>query len=244
MVSLIRRFATHGIAVSEQAATSLFSETWNSDSRWSVIPLGIDLSPFEQDIDKEQVRRELGIPSGTFVVGHVGRFVEVKNHRFLVKIAEHLNHVDSRTMFLLVGDGPLRAEIEALARTKGLADRFVFAGVRTDVARLMKGAMDCFLFPSLYEGLPLALLEAQVAGLQCVVSDTVSTEGDVGSSAVIHLSLSESPEAWASQLTAFSSRRNVYAPPASWRQARSIESSIKRLTSSYDAAFCTLMPNC
>ena len=200
MEILIRRFATAGIAVSDNAARSLFAESWISDPRFSLCPLGIDLRPFKQHVDPQQMRSELGIPPDAFVVGHVGRFVEQKDHRFLVEIAEHLCKLEPKAIFLLVGDGPLKPEIENLVRSRGLNERFVFTGVRRDVPRLMKGAMDCFLFPSLYEGLGLVLWEAQAAGLPCVISDSIPEEADIVKERVRRLSADAKAEDWAHEL--------------------------------------------
>ncbi|MEA2542710.1 MAG: glycosyltransferase EpsF, partial [Acidobacteriaceae bacterium] len=173
MDMLIRRFATLGIAVSRSAAPSLFSPSWTADKRWLLCPLGIDLHPFTLAMDAHAVRAELGIAQNSFVIGHVGRFAEQKNHRFLVRIAECLARMEPTAVFLLVGTGPLKTEIETLVRECGLSANFIFLGVRGDVQRLMKGAMDCLLFPSSYEGLGLVLWEAQAAGLGCVISDTI-----------------------------------------------------------------------
>ena len=233
---LIRRFATREIAVSESAAQSLFSESWRSDLRCSILPLGIDLAPFRQSVDSQQVRSELGIPEDAFVVGHVGRFAEQKNHRFVVEIAERFCKLEPNAIFLLIGDGPLKPEIEALARSRGLKERFVFTGVRPDVPRLMKGGMDCFLFPSSYEGLPLALLEAQAAGLHCVVSDAVSNEGDANDSAMTRLPLTDPPGVWANHLATSRSIGRDASISDNWLNARSIEDSVGRLKSLYNEA--------
>lgn len=200
MKGLIQRFASMGIAVSEGAARCLFSECWESDARWIVSPLGIDLHPFAQPADREQVRSELGIPQDAFVVGHVGRFVQVKNHRFLVDIAECVCGLEPKAVFLLVGDGPLKPEIERLVELRGLRQHFVFAGIRPDVPRLMKGAMDCFLFPSLYEGLGLVLWEAQAAGLRCIIADTIPREANVIPGMLESMPLTASAESWAEQI--------------------------------------------
>jgi glycosyltransferase involved in cell wall biosynthesis len=200
MEMLIGHFATAGVAVSGDAARSLFSESRKSDARFSLCPLGIDLRPFAQQVDPRQVRSELGLPQDAFVVGHVGRFVEQKNHRFLVEIAERLCKLEPKAIFLLVGDGPLKPEIEKLVRSRGLRERFVFTGVRPDVLRLMKGAMDFFLFPSLYEGLGLVLWEAQAAGLTCVISDSIPEEADVLKERVRRLSTMAQAENWALEI--------------------------------------------
>jgi glycosyltransferase involved in cell wall biosynthesis len=181
------------------------------------------------------VRAQLGIQPDAFVVGHAGRFAEVKNHRFLVEIAGRLCKLEPKAVFLLIGDGPLKPRIEELVRSRGLDKHFIFTGIRRDVPRLMKGAMDCFLLPSLYEGLPMVLLEAQAAGLRCVVSDTVSSEGDLGDAVVTHIPLSASPDEWADHLTR-GSTKNDFAISEDWLQARSIESSVARLESIYSSA--------
>ena len=197
---LIRHFATVGIAVSRSAAPSLFSDSWTADQRWRLCPLGIDLRPFSMAIDSSTIRAELGIAQNSFVIGHVGRFAEQKNHHFLVEIAGRLAKMEPTAVFLLVGDGPLKPQIEALVRERGLRTNFIFLGVRDDVQRLMLGAMDCFLFPSSYEGLGLVLWEAQAAGLTCVISDTIPDEASVATKLVRRLSLAATPEVWANEL--------------------------------------------
>jgi glycosyltransferase involved in cell wall biosynthesis len=197
MAALIRLCSTGGIAVSQNAAAALFPASWSADPKWNIIPLGIDLAPFRGEVDPARIRRELGIPPDAIVVGHVGRFVAVKNHKFIVQIARHFCEDEPRAIFLLVGDGPLRPEIEEMVRAAGLSNRFVFTGLRSDVAAIMKGAMDCFLFPSLYEGFPLALVEAQAAGLPCVLSDAVSEEADLMPEQIWRLSLANPAKEWA-----------------------------------------------
>lgn len=172
MGKLIRRHATAGFAASPEAGAALFGGSWGVDPRWSVLRCGIDTSLFDAPV-RPLLRAELGIRSDAFVIGHVGRFVEVKNHAFLLAIAEALAALDPAAHLLLVGDGPLRPAIERRVGQAGLSDRFTFAGQRSDVAALMVGVMDAFVLPSLFEGLPTVAVEAQAAGLPCVVSDTV-----------------------------------------------------------------------
>ena len=103
---------------------------------------------------------------------------------------------------MLVGDGPLRLAIEQKVAQVGLADRVVLAGLRLDVPRLMLGAMDVFLFPSLFEGLGLVLIEAQAAGLYCVFSDVVPGEASLVKPLVRRLSLLQPPSVWAEEILA------------------------------------------
>lgn len=197
MKSWIDSNATHGLAASRGAASALFGEDWERDRRCRILHCAIDLRPFQEPVDRATVRRELGLPINVPVVGHVGRFDLPKNHRFLLDIAAEVLKRRPETHFLLVGDGPLRTATQNRARSVGLTGKVHFLGVRTDVARLMCGAMDVFLFPSMWEGLPVALIEAQAAGLSCVVSDTCTAEASILPDQFTQLSLSEPANEWA-----------------------------------------------
>ena len=136
------------------------------------------------------------------MIGHVGRFLWAKNHPFVVKVAVALFQREPRACLLLIGDGPLQPEIEALVRTSGIADRVIFAGARADVPRLLKGAMDAFVFPSHFEGLGLAAVEAQAAGLPCVIATTIPEEIDVVPELIYRLPLDAPAELWAERILA------------------------------------------
>lgn len=141
---------------------------------------------------RSAVRSELGIPADALVAGHVGRFMAPKNHSFLLRIFAELPET---AMLLLVGDGELRQENEQLAEELGIRDRVIFAGLRSDVERMLQ-AMDVFVFPSLYEGLPLSIVEAQAAGLPCLISDKVPIECKK-TDLVTQLPLDDTPAKWA-----------------------------------------------
>lgn len=193
---LICRCATTGLACSSQAAANLFGSNWKKDSRWQVLYCGIDLEPFIKSVDRIEIRQELGIPSDAFVLGHVGRFVELKNHDFLLSMFAEVVHQAPRAYLLLVGDGPLRKKIKQKVQRLGLLDKVIFVGVRPDVPRLMLGAMDVFIFPSLYEGLGLVLVEAQAAGLPAVISDTVPSEAIIVPELIKTLGFKDGVVAW------------------------------------------------
>ena len=197
MKSWINRYATMGLGISNQAVAAFFGSSDKSNPRWQPVDYGLDLLPFEDKIDAAALRVELGIPTDTFVIGHIGRFVEVKNHTFILDIAAAVAKREPKMRLLLVGEGLLRSQIEQKASQLGLMDHVIFAGVRADVPRLMRGAMDVFLFPSLFEGLGNVRIEAQCAGLPAVISDVVPEEGDVIKPLVQRLSLSESADTWA-----------------------------------------------
>jgi len=193
----LRHHSTERLACSRQAATALYGEVPGSESPWKVISYGRDLSAFRLPVDKLSVRAELGIPAQAFVVGHVGSFTEQKNHLLWIKVAGEIARRDPNARFLLVGDGRLRPIIEQRAEQLKLSDKVVFARTRTDVPRLMLGATDLFFFPSLWEGLGLALVEAQAAGLPCVVADVVPPEADVVAPLLRRLPLTSPVSAWA-----------------------------------------------
>jgi glycosyltransferase involved in cell wall biosynthesis len=199
----LARYSTCGLAASGKAAASLYGPGWRSDPRWRLLYCGIDLTPFEQAPDPVAVRAELGLPAASFVLGHVGRFVEAKNHPFLVEIAAEVIRREPRARLLLVGDGPLRPAVERQVAEAGLTDHVLFAGGgRRDVPRLLLGAVDVFVMPSLYEGLPLGGLEAQAAGLPCVLSEAITPEVVHIPRLVQWLSLAQPASHWAEAVLA------------------------------------------
>ena len=197
MERLIRAHCTDGLAVSEPAAAALFGRDWRQDRRVRVLHCGIDLTPFRAACDRAAVRAGLGFSREEVVFGHVGRFSPVKNHFFLLEVADRILSREPRAKFLLVGDGPLRAEVENRAGVLGLKDKIVFAGLRSDIPKLMLGGMDVFLLPSVHEGVPLVLMEAQAAGLPCVVSDALTKEAIVNPALVFRVPLSAGTAQWA-----------------------------------------------
>jgi glycosyltransferase involved in cell wall biosynthesis len=196
--ALIRRYATMGLAASAKAGEALF--TWRptaAECPWRVLHYGIDLEPFKLAADRLATRKDLGIPEGTLVVGHVGNLVPVKNHPLLIRAFAEMSRHDAKTILLLIGTGPLRADLDAQIAALGLTQRVIFAGARSDVPRLLMGAVDVFMFPSLWEGLPLAVVEAQAAGLPIVLSDKVSEEADIVPEQICRLSPEMDATAWA-----------------------------------------------
>jgi glycosyltransferase involved in cell wall biosynthesis len=196
---LIRRFASSGIACSNEAAADLFGADWNLDHRWDVFPCGIDLTSFYVHFDRSTIRRKLSIPDNAFLIGHVGRFAREKNHSFLLEVCQAVSIRRPEAMFLFVGDGPLRPEIEQKAADMGLGN-IHFLGARDDIPALL-AAMDVFVFPSHCEGLPLAAVEAQAAGLDCIVASHLPWELDAMPQLVHRLPLQA--QLWAEALCEF-----------------------------------------
>jgi glycosyltransferase involved in cell wall biosynthesis len=229
---LIRRFATLGIAVSEEAALPMFPANWKRHpERWKISPIGIDLTPFQVPVDRDCVRDELGIPAAAKVFVHVGRFVPVKNHESLVQVARAVLRRDRNAVWLLVGDGAGRPGIEERVRSLGISANFRFAGLRSDVARLLR-ASNVFLLPSLYEGFPLSYVEAQAAGLPCVISDVIAQAADLVPDRTWRCSLQSPPEVWAEVLLRAAELGRSEQMPEQLR-AVSIEGSMKRMVECY-----------
>ncbi len=138
--------------------------------RARVIYYGIEIEP--KDARKEmEARREMGIPSESPVLMHIGRFIEQKNHEALLKLFRMVRKEMPEALLVLIGDGPLRGRIEEASRRSGLSESILFLGLRKDARSLLYGS-DVFVFPSLYEGFGLAALEANAAGLPVVGSKT------------------------------------------------------------------------
>lgn len=179
----IQKKATMFLACSHDAGRWMFPEGVD----YEVIPNGIDVEKFKYNIDaRREIRNELNIGE-QFVVGHIGRFLDVKNHAFLLNVFEKICKKREDVMLILVGTGPLEQTIKDEVKKRGLSEKVRFLGVRKDTAKLYS-AMDVFALPSKYEGLPLVLIEAQANGLYCVASEYVPKESKVTDS-ISYLSL-------------------------------------------------------
>lgn len=160
-----------------------------------VINNGIDICRYNNIAEsKESIKERLGIPKGSFLVGHIGRFLKVKNQLFLLDVFEKLLKKNEYAWLLLIGNGPDYEKITAKAEILGVKDKVTILSHRTDIPELLK-AMDVFVFPSLYEGLPITLIEAQAAGKRCIISDTINPQS-ILSNKTIPLSITDSPEKW------------------------------------------------
>jgi glycosyltransferase involved in cell wall biosynthesis len=151
---------------------------------------------FNEDIRK-RVRNEIGV-TNQLVIGHIGRFNKQKNHEYLIDIFSEVVKGNPETILVLVGEGNLRLQIERKVSALGLSENVRFLGVRSDIADILQG-IDLFLFPSLFEGLPVVLVEAQAAGLNCIVSDAITSESDI-TGRIKFLSLQNSPDSWAQHI--------------------------------------------
>ena len=146
---------------------------------------------------RDDCRKEFGLKD-EFVIGHVGHFTEQKNHVFLIDVFEEYHHIVPHSKLLLVSDGPKISEIKHRVDEYGLSDSVIFTGSRSDTERLYC-AMDVFVFPSKWEGLPLTLIEAQANGLPCYTSEVIPNATRI-SDHIEYISLEQSPEYWAKKV--------------------------------------------
>lgn len=192
-----KKYATHYFCCGELAGRWLFGDKLYNQGKVFLLNNAIDLDKFKYDEKiRKEVRKELKIKDSTLVIGHIGRFVEQKNHTFLIDIFNEISKQKKDSILLLAGQGPLEEEIKTKVKKLKLEDNVIFLGQRNDANRLYQ-AFDIFLLPSLYEGLPVVGVEAQAAGLLCILSSDMTKETKVLDSTTI-ISLDKEPNEWAS----------------------------------------------
>lgn len=200
-----QHMANAHLACSQRAADFLFGKHAKS----TILPPAIETGDFAfcKKV-RQQVRKALNL-QGKYVIGHVGRFTPEKNHRFLVEVFAYLHRIYPNSALLLAGDGVCKQSVECLCAHMGLSVRFL--GAQQNIAPFLQ-AMDVFVFPSIFEGFGAVLLEAQAAGLPCVVSDTLPQDAWI-SSGIHALSLrNDSPERWAKQILAMRNGGRLAVP--------------------------------
>ncbi len=222
----IPKYATDLFACGKEAGDWMFK-----GKEYQIVTNAISAKNYTYSIPtKNKIRDELKM-ANEYVVGLVARFSLQKNHDFLLDIFNEIVKINSNSKLLLVGDGDLRQQIEEKINNLYLQDKVILTGVRSDVSDLLQ-AMDVFVMPSLYEGLPLSIVEAQASGLPCFISDKVPIECKK-TDLVTQISLSESPEYWAKQILKVKDmeRRNTYKEIV--ESGFDIEENVKQLQEFY-----------
>lgn len=188
------------IAVSNVAAQFMYGK--KGLKKIYILKNGIDVNKYMfNDKLRKIVRNRLGIQE-EFVIGHIGRFTYQKNHQFIIKVFEKIQKTDLDTRLLLVGNGEEQQKIEQLVREKNLTDKVIFYGISKCVEEVLC-AMDCFIFPSNYEGLGIVVLEAQANGLPVVASDRVPVEAKVTDRCIMLSLTQDTPQVWADTILHF-----------------------------------------
>lgn len=187
-------YATHLFACGEQAGDWMFS-----GNKYEIVRNAIDTVKYRYSTDvAKQVRDELGLQDN-LVVGHVGNFTPAKNHSFLLEVFQEILKVEPQARLLLVGGGDGLQTMQDKVQSMDMTGKVLFTGIRSDVYKLLQ-VMDVFVFPSLYEGLPVTMIEAQASGLPSVISDGVPEECVITFGLVTVMKLSDSPCDWAKHI--------------------------------------------
>lgn len=196
----LKKYATNYFACSKEAGVWLFGKKIVNSNRFMIVHNAVDLEKYKFNVEvRERIRNDLKIDKNTIVIGHVGRFVELKNHDFLVDVFYEFYEIHPNSKLLLIGTGIKENEIKEKVKRLGIEENVIFAGFRENVNDYMC-AMDLFVLPSKTEGLGLVLIEAQASGLKCFTSkDVVPNEVDV-SKTTQFLSLNLLPKEWADVL--------------------------------------------
>ena len=197
---LINKYSTQTLACSREAGKYLFGEKEINKAKYSYFPNLINYEELLHKPEREVIKfkEEYNLNDG-IVIGHIGTLKESKNHKFLIEIAKYMTEQNIDVKLLLVGEGSLRKELEDLTREYNISDRVHILGIREDI-NVMLHSMDVFVFPSIFEGLGLVLLEAQAAGLPCIVSEAIQPEADLGLNLFTNLKLDDGVEIWSKHI--------------------------------------------
>ena len=194
----LRYQADYLMGCSIEASVWLYGKNVLMKNNHYLFKNAIDISSFKFDNNvRNKYRDEFLLGHKTTYI-HVGRFHESKNHTFLIEVFEQIHFKDNNSVLLLVGEGPLRAQIESIVLKKNLSLSVFFMGNRDDVSSVLQ-ASDCFLFPSKWEGLPLTVVEAQASGMKCIVSDKITDEV-ILTDLVIRLPIDKGADLWTNRI--------------------------------------------
>lgn len=195
-----------------------------------VLPNCVDLERFKVAINcRENTREEINIEKDAFVVGHIGIFRSVKNHSFLIDVFKSIVRKNKKAFLLLIGEGELEKDIRNKLHEAGLDEKYLILKRRGDVPNLL-AAMDVYVMPSIYEGFPISLIEAQAVGLKCVVSDSITTDAFV-TDKVVPVSLKESADEWANKVL----NKNICCNSNNNLDALDKKNVVKRLEEIYES---------
>ena len=194
----IRSTANFLFSCSDEAGEWLFGTKSIQKDNYRLIKNAIDTEKFKYDKNlRNKMRKQLEVQD-KFVVGHIGTFTPPKNHTFIIDVFKKIHDKNENAILLLVGDGKLRSSIEKKIKDLELTEYVILTGVRSDIPELLQ-SMDVFVFPSIFEGLGIVVIEAQTSGLPCIASDAVPEEARL-TDLVETLSLKDSLTIWADKI--------------------------------------------
>lgn len=195
---LFERYGDEYFACSDLAATWLYTKKTVSSGKVKIINNAVDANKFKfNNTERDKFRKELNVHD-KFVVGHIGRFSEEKNHTFLIDIFKEIHDINKNSVLLLIGEGELKSEIEKKVNSLGLKDDVIFYGVTKDISRVL-WTMDVFVLPSLFEGKPVVAIETQAAALKTYMSNTITKTLKI-SDYIQYLDIKDNPKKWAKKI--------------------------------------------
>jgi glycosyltransferase involved in cell wall biosynthesis len=227
----IRYIASYLFACSDAAGKWLFGSKYIKKDNFKIVHNAIESEQYiYNELSRSKQRKKLNIDN-KIVFGHIGSFTHPKNHAFLIDVFKAVHDKNENAVLILVGDGELRSSIEEKIRDLKLTNNVILTGVRSDIPELLQ-AMDVFVFPSLFEGLGIVAVEAQAAGLPCIVADTIPKEAFVTDLIKI-LSLKDSPVLWAEMILDNISHKRKDTQQEIIKQGYDIKETVKWLEEFY-----------
>lgn len=219
-------FSCSSVAGSKMFGKSIYKKSWY------VINNSFNIEAYKYNVDiRKKVRQNMNW-NGKFVIGNVGRFTAQKNHKFIIELFKRYALINKNAILVLVGEGKLKKKILKKVKKAGIQDKVLFLGIRKDVPYLLQG-FDMFLFPSRFEGLGLSVVEAQIAGLHCIVSDNVPKEANITNYKPI--SLKDHVNVWINMMKKDSGKKRILdGHESAFRHGFDINVAAKRLYEIYN----------
>lgn len=192
---LMKIYSSKLLACGKDAGNFVFGK----GSKFEVINNAVDTDKFKpmNKVDIDIVKKKYKLED-TLVLGHIGRFAKQKNHKFIISIIEMMKSQNINFKFILIGDGELKQEFFDEIKTKNLDEYILYLGLQDNISTWLN-VMDIFVFPSLYEGLPVVLVEAQATGLPCIISDKITKDVDLGLDLIKFLDI-ENEKQWCDEI--------------------------------------------
>lgn len=227
---LMKHYQVQPIALNASMCDSMNKILQTDNTK--ILNNGVDLSEYSRQYDRNKKRMDLNIPQNAFLVVHVGRFNSVKNHEFLIDVFKQIKEQRAEAFLLMIGKGETERQVVEKIKAEGLDGSYKILHDRTDVAEILQ-ASDAAVFPSIVEGLGIAVIEMQAAGLPCVVSKGVPQTAKV-SNKIRFLGLDQGPKAWANELLVLTKEDKPiqYENLQEW----DIRQNVKELEKMYDEA--------
>lgn len=198
-VKNVGKVSDYWFACSDKAAERVYGADYSQYEHYYNIPNAIETRKYQFDEEiRNRIRKQIGVTDDTFLCGHVGTFSAVKNHTFLIEVFKEVLLKKPNAMLVCCGAGALMDSVKAYAKELGVIDKVIFAGVVENCNEFMM-AMDVFIFPSIFEGFPISVLEAQATGLPLFMSDVITKEVDL-TPLVNRMSIKESAVLWAEKI--------------------------------------------